>query len=625
MWSILEQFAHDVRYALRTMAANPVFAVMAALSLALGIGANTAIFSFMESILLRSLPVPHPETLVLFDWHSKDYPAVAHSFNGDNWLDPKGGMISGNFPYPAYEALRANNMAFSSVFAFNQAGRLTLQIRDEADLANGLYVAGGFFGGIGLPPTAGRLIDDRDDRPEGCSVAVISNRYARSHFGEIDKIPGQTVLINNVQFLVIGVAAAEFYGVDHGDTVDVYLPMRANDLLQPRSGNPNQTKYLDNNFYWVQFMGRLRPGISLAQAQAALAPAFQRWIDATAKSDKERADLPALLLHEGAGGLEILRNEYAKPLYVLMTLVGLILAIACANVANLLLARAAARRREIAVRLSIGASRPRIIRQLLTESVLLACLGGALGLIFARWGIRLLTILIANGQDNFTLRAELNWHVLGATIALSLATGLFFGLVPALQATNVDLTTALKQTRAGASGMSLGRTFLRISLSRVLVVSQITISVLLLVAAGLFVRTLANLHSIELGFNRDNLLMFSINARQAGYEKERLAQFYEDLHARVAAIPGARRVTESNYALVSQSMWRTSIEIPGAVQSKLPGTASRSERALRQELPWRRKSPGAAFQAGPGKERNRHGNHRSRQKRSVQLAETGHP
>ena len=252
-------------------------------------------------------------------------------------------------------------------------------------------------------------------------------------------------------------------------------------------------------------------------------------MESTASTAKEKADLPVLWLQEGAGGLDSLRRRYSKPLYVLMAMVGLILVIACANIANLLLARSTARRREMAVRLSLGAGRLRVVRQLLTESALLSLTGGILGVLVALWGIRSITWLLANGRDNFTLHANLNWPVLGFTLALALATGLVFGLAPAIQATKVDLTPALKETRAGAQREPGRRIGLGISLSQVLVASQIAISLLLVVAAGLFGRTLSNLQSVELGFNKENVLLFSLNARQAGYKNASLAQFYADL------------------------------------------------------------------------------------------------
>jgi predicted permease len=343
--------------------------------------------------------------------------------------------------------------------------------------------------------------------------------------------------------------------------------MHASVLVERIFVAEQRSKYLDSRFYWVQMMARLRPGVTIAQAQAALAPGFQRFVEGTATNQKERADLPALLLEEGAGGLDSLRRQYSKPLYVLMTMVGLILAIACANIANLLLARATARRREMAVRLSLGAGRWRVVRQLLTESILLASIGGLLGVAFAAWGIRALTLVMANGRDNFTLRANLNWHVLAVTVALSLATGILFGLAPAMQSTRVDLASAIKQTRAGQDRVRF-RAWFRVSLSQMLVVSQIAISLLLLVAAGLFVRTLNNLNSIQLGFNRENLLLVSVNARQAGYKDDALTRFYADLLARMSSLPGVRSATQSNYALVSNSRSSTDARVPGQPENK---------------------------------------------------------
>ena len=347
---------------------------------------------------------------------------------------------------------------------------------------------------------------------------------------------------------MVGVAPPEFFGLDPSAAPDLYLPMHTNELL----GAGHQfgfrpSDYLAPNYYWVDVMARLRPGVSLAQAQAALAPVFHQWVASTAANDKERASLPELVITPGAGGLDSLRRQYSKPLYVLLTLVGLILALACANVANLLLARAAARRREFALRLSVGAGRFRIVRQLLTESVLLASLGGALGILFAIWGIRFLTLLLANGEKNFTLHAELNWHVLVVAATLSLLTGVLFGLAPAMQSTRVDVMPALKETRAGQPARHW---FRRASLSHVLVVGQIGISLLMLVAAGLFVRTLSNLESIELGFNRQNVLMFQVDARKAGHKDPEIDAFYANLRRRFSEIPGVRSASLSEDSLV---------------------------------------------------------------------------
>ncbi|HUP03579.1 MAG TPA: ABC transporter permease [Bryobacteraceae bacterium] len=565
-WTWIESLAADIRYAMRTLAANPAFTAMAALSLALGIGANTAIYSFTDAALVRSLPVWEPHRLAMLNWRCKDFPKVAHSFSGNNFKDDAG-MTSGNFPFPAYEVLRSRSDVFDVLFAFNRAGRLIVQIRGQAEMGTGVYASGRFFSALGAPPAAGRLIDDDDDRPGAPPVVVFSFAYAERRFGVAARAVGQPVLLNNTPFTVIGVAAPGFYGLDNAEIDDIYLPLRLGPLM-----GESASRYQNSNSYWVQMMGRLRPGVSLAQAQSALAPMFQQFVLGTAANEQERKDLPALLVKDGGSGLETLRHRYSKALYVLTALAGLILLIACANLANLLLARAAARRKEIGMRLSLGAGRMRVVRQLLTESILLASLAGGLGVLFAAWGIHALTRLLANDSDTFTMHAELNWNVLGLALALSFATGLLFGLAPALQATRVDLAAVLKDANAGGPAPRR-RWFFGFSMRRMLVVAQMAISVLLLVAAGLFARTLNNLNSVELGFNREHLLLFGINARNAGYKDAALAQFYQGLQTRLNAIPGVRSGTSSNFRLVSQSMSKTSIELDHPLASKEPNTA----------------------------------------------------
>jgi predicted permease len=334
--------------------------------------------------------------------------------------------------------------------------------------------------------------------------------------------------------------------VDPAAAPHVYLPMHASQLFDSDAGG----RFLDPNYYWLQMMGRLRPGISLAQAQAELAASFAQWVAPTAANDRERANLPVLRLEDGAGGLDTLRRQYSKPLYVLWAMVGLILAIACANTANLLLARASARRREMAVRLSLGAGTLRVVRQLLTESVLLASLSGALGILIAVAGIRVLTRLLANGQEGFTLHAELNWHVLAVTLGLSLVCGLLFGLAPAMQLARPAVMPTLKDTSVTERRARVGRGIPRPSATQALVVAQIAISLLLLVAAGLFVRTLANLQSIPLGFDRDNVLLFEVNAPQAGHPEARVPAFYAELRRRLSEMPGVRHATLSHASLI---------------------------------------------------------------------------
>ncbi|MDE3197438.1 MAG: ABC transporter permease, partial [Acidobacteriota bacterium] len=455
------------------------------------------------------------------------------------WPGEKGNMISGMFPYPAFETLRGQNPVFSTLFGYFNGLTRSLAVRGQAASVATEYVTGQYFRGLEVLPAAGRLIDSEDDRPGAAAVAVLSFAASRNRFGGPSNAIGQSILVDNIPFTVIGVAPPEFFGVDPAEAPDLYLPLHTN-VLTDGAGAAHM--YGDGNFYWLEMMGRLRPGVSMAQAQAALAPRFHQWVAATAKTAGERARLPVLTLNPGAEGLGSLRRQYSKPLYVLLAMVGLILAVACANIANLLLARAAARRREMAVRLSLGAGRFRVVRQLLTESLMLASLGGALGVLFAVWGMRSLTALLSNGQENFTLHAELNGSVLAVTAALSIVCGLLFGLAPAIQATRPDVMPALKNGRGGGP---------RRRAQHVLVVAQIAISFLILFIAGLFVRTLDKLHSVQLGYARENILLFSLNARQAGHRAPELVTFYADLRKRLESIPGVIGATLSQSSIVS--------------------------------------------------------------------------
>lgn len=557
-WRPLEELAQDLRYGLRTMAANKTFSAMAILSLALGIGANTAIYSFMDSILLRSLPVPDPQSLVILSWRLPQ-----REFNGTNrhnnsFADPNGGFIGGFFAYPAFELLRQHDEVFSIVFGYQGAGDLNVTIRGQAEVARTEYVSGDYFHGLGIPPAAGRLIRPDDDRAGAPGAAVVSFALSQERFGGPENAAGQSIQINNLPFTVIGVAPPEFFGADPDRPPDVYIPMHANLLL--KDGDYSAATYLDPEYDWVVPMARLRPGISALQAQETVTGHFSEW--ARTARPKRRADnVPTLVVREGSGGLDGLRRTYSKPLYILLTLVGLILCIACANIANLLLARAAARRREIALRLSLGAGRLRVIRQLLTESVLLAVFGGALGVVFAFWGIRFLTLLLANGRENFTLRAELNWHVLLVVAGLSLFTGVLFGLAPALHSARTDVGPTLKESRTGERR---GHGFRGLSLSRMLMVSQVAFTLLILVAAGLFVRTLSNLSSIQLGFNRENVLTFQLNARQAGHKDPEIVSFYNDLWTQFSSIPGVRSASLSNHAVIGTGTSGTGVSVSGA-------------------------------------------------------------
>ena len=539
-----------------------MFASMALLSLALGIGSNTAIYSFMDAILVRSLPVQNPESLVVMQWHARIRGPIVRSINGTIWNDPELGRVSPNLPWGAFEALREGSSVLSQAAAFRSIYRVTAVVNGQGALVEGLYCTGGFFSLLGTPP-AGRLLGTEDDQQGIVPVAVVSYGFAQRRFGGSEQALGKTIVINDTPFTIVGVTHPEFPGINPGQRHDIYAPMQSSLQVERINAGNARERFYDPRRYWVEILGRLKPGVTIGQAQAALGPTFQRFLSSVATSDAERKDLPILTVQDASRGLEGLRRQYSKPLFFLMTLVGLILTIACANLANLLLARAAGRSREIAIRLSVGAGRTRIIRQLLTESVLLAVMGSVLGLAFAQLGARWLTLLVANGRESFQLTVDLNWRVLVVTAGLALVTGVLFGLSPALRSSRVDLSAALKQTRAGESRKGIGG-WLRVSLSQLLVVNQIAVSLLLLVAAGLFVRTLGKLNSVELGFNREHLLLFGVNARQPGYRDQALAQFLGNLHQRLAAIPGVLSATASDMALVANSVNSGGVTIIGA-------------------------------------------------------------
>ena len=555
-WTVLEQLAQDLRYGARTLARNPAFTLLAALSLALGIGANTAIYSFMDALLMRRLPVADAGALVVPKWH---FPAardtsdsVVHDISGQIYDDPRTGSTSAVFPFPAFERLRQWDGVLSVLFAYRPARKLNVMARGQAEITGGEYVSGDYFRGLGVAPAAGRLISGDDDRAGAPAAAVLSYGFAAQRFGDAAGAVGQTVQINNIPVTIVGVAPQGFFGVDPSKAPDLFLPLRADLLLEPGRDPGAVGRYLDDHYYWAEMMGRLHPGVTIAQARAALGSVFDAWVAGTAISQRERQKLPEFLLQPGAGGLDNLRRAYSQPLYILLAMVGLILAIACANIANLLLARATARRREMAVRLSIGAGRGRVIRQLLTESVLLALLGGGAGILAAVWGMQFLRNLLAGGGTPFPLRPELNAGVLAAAFSLTVLTGMLFGLAPALQATRTDPMPVLKEGRAGGGG---SRARLGFGLGRTLVVSQMALCLVLLVGAGLFVRTLSNLHSLDVGFDRENVLLFKVNARQAGHRSPEILSFYSDLERRLAALPGVRSAAMANSPLIGDGAW----------------------------------------------------------------------
>jgi predicted permease len=559
-WLSLERLGQDVRYGFRSMRRDKLFALLAVASLALGIGANTAIYSFLDSVLLRPLPVADPASLVIMKWHAKEYTlsSKAITWSTDGSSSSPDGTTSSSFPYPALKLFEQQHDVLAAAFAYFVNDVLSVTVGSNTDSLLGHYVSGQYFQGMGVMPLAGRLIQPADDQPTAASVAVVSERFAARHFGDAHAAAGQTIRVNDRPVLVIGVTPGSFFGAQPGAIPDIYLPLHDSEMFPG--------KETEDHWYWVDVMGRLRPGVTFAQAQARLAPVFHHYVAATAENERQKQDLPELTLQEGTTGLDSLRRKYALPIYVLMTMVGLMLFIACANIANLLLARSAARRREIAIRLSVGASRWRVIRQLLTESVLLSAIGGALGIAFAWWGIRVLTALLANGRENFTLHAELDWRVLAVTLTLTVLTGLFFGLAPALQATRVDVAPALKD----AGARDTPRPARRFGVRAILVVTQMAVSLLLLAGAGLFDRTIASLHDIPLGFNREHVLLFTIRPYAVGYDGPASLRLFKDTRERLRQLPGVSDVGISQAALPMGGGTSAMVEVVGTVPAATP-------------------------------------------------------
>jgi predicted permease len=561
----------DLRYGARVLLKTPGFTAIAAVSLALGIGANTALFSVVDAMLLKLLPVREPERLVLFQSLApREF--SAGGYNGNLTRDPvTGQQRMTSFPFQSYQRLRAEQSALADVFAFGQVN-LNVQADGQADVPSGQAVSGNYHVGLGVRPLLGRVLTDEDDRAAATPAAVISHRYWQQRFGADAAVVGKQINLNGVAFTVVGVTPPGFDGAGQvGSTQDVTIPL----AFEPQINvDRERSRMYGAGLWWLRVMGRLKPGATREQAQAQLEAAFQQSVvehraarnalslaaGGNAVSPLDPKDYPRLALTSGSQGEMSSREYYAPSLYLLFGVVGVVLLIACANVANLLLTRAAKRQKEIGVRLALGASRGRLMRQLLTESVLLGVVGGALGLVFALWikdGL-----LSVSDWGPRALETKLDWRVLGFTMGLSLLTGILFGLAPAWRGTRVDLTPALKDASRGSSAAS------RSLLSRGLIVTQVALTLVLLVGAGLFVRTLVNLRRVDPGFDPQNLLLFKVRPSLIGYKDERLTQIYERLVERLEAVPGVRRVTFSNSSLLAQS----SSQRPVFLRSALTGT-----------------------------------------------------
>jgi predicted permease len=556
-WFFFSVLGRDVRFGLRMLRKNPGFTAVAVLSLALGIGANTAIFTLIDAVLLRMLPVKNPQELVSLNIGEQETAQGTGRGSGfPRWTD---GNSATAFSYTSFARMRERSDVFSSVFAFKRAGRLNTQVDGNAELAAGQLVTANYFSTLGVPLVLGRDFMDEDDHPGAAPVAIISYGYWERRFGSDRSAVGRTIAINGVSFQIVGVTAPEFYGLQEGSPVDLSVPIATQPRVLANLEESGVSLFTAADHWWVEIMGRLKPGVTEQQAHASLDVIFkQSLLDSLSKEkDPFTGPMPVLQIVPGSRGLQGLRNGFSKPLFILMTVVGVVLLIACANVANLLLARATERRKEIAVRLAMGATRSRLVRQLLIESMLLSSLGALAGLLFAYWGSSLLVTMMQSGNNHIVLDLHPDLRVLAFTAGVGLLTGLLFGLAPALRGTRVDLTSSLKQSSGSKSGIG------RMGLTKSLVVSQVALSLVLLFGAGLFVRTLVNLQTMNVGFTRDNLLLFGIAPREAGYKGVRYANLCRDIQRRLAALPGVKSATSSLHLLLSGSMRGNTISVPG--------------------------------------------------------------
>ena len=534
---------HDIRLAFRSVRATPVVSLVAVLSLALGIGANTAIFSIVNSLLLRALPVKEPQQLAL----------VAD--------DPTRGITS--WTNPIWEQIRQRHEIFDGVLAWSTM-RFNLAAGGETQFVDGIWASGSMFETLGVPAMLGRTFTDADDArgggPDG-PVAVISYAFWQRHFGGSADAIGRTLTIERVPYTIVGVTPADFFGPDVGRAFDVAIPIGTEPLSRGKES------WLDQKwFWWLTVMARVKPGQSVDAATAALRGLQPQIREATLPDGPPQGVAEYLkekfTLVPAGTGHSPLRRRYERPLLTILVVVGLVLLIACANIANLLLARATARRHEWSVRLALGAPRWRLARQLLTESLMLAGVGAALGVVIAHWGSRLLVRQLSTQTNTVFLDLALDWRVLVFTSGVTMVTALLFGTAPAFRATSVAPAFALRASAGQARHLGDGGP---LSLSSGLVVAQVALSLMLVVAAGLFMRTFSSLANLHLGFDRDRVLLVSVNAQRTDVPAADRLPTWERIRQSVIAVPGVASAAVSFLTPVSGGVWNNNIDVSGAV------------------------------------------------------------
>jgi putative ABC transport system permease protein len=566
----MRHLSRDLRYAVRGLARSPLFTAVALLSIALGIGANTAIFTLVDEVLLRRLPVRQPDQLVLFNGPRNHYGSnsggnmLSFPMYEDfrhNFVDP---AIAPRLPRvtPAVTGAATAPPVFSGMFA-RRTVAMNVGANGQTERVPGELVSGTYFQVLGIGAAIGRVIAPDDDKERGGSpVAVLSHDYWRTRFASDPQIVGKSITVSNHTLTVIGVSQAGFDGVDIG-----YVPKIRVPLLMKADMTPNWDDVDNRRSRWVNVFGRLKPGVTLEQARAALQPFFHTIIGQevlappfanTTAYTREQFLKGQIELLPAAQGRSPIRQQLSQPLWLLLGIVAGVLLIACANVASLLIARATARQKEIAVRLALGASRGRIVGQLLVESVLLAAFGGLLGLVLAAWTTRFLLGFLPTTDTPHVISGSIDNRILLFNFALSLATGLVFGLVPALRSTRPNLAPTLKDQVGAVGGGSGG-----VRLRKGLVVAQVTISVLLLVSAGLFIRSLRALRLLDLGLKTDNLIAFNVAPTLSGYTPVQTKQFNQQLTERVRALPGVSTMAFAQIGLLEGNEWDSSMSVEG--------------------------------------------------------------
>jgi predicted permease len=549
LWSFvwLEQFWQDIQFGLRMLAKNPGFTAVAVITLALGIGANTAIFSLINAVMLRTLPIQNPQSLFVLKWTARR-PPKTNVFYGWGGCPIKPGDVKGptaagcSFSYPMFEQVRTETDSFTAVFAFVRVP-LRVSIDGSASPASGELVSGEYFAALGVRPVLGRVLGASDDRIDASPAVVLTYSYWKRQFGGAPSVIQKSILVNSIPFTIVGVGPAGFLGLDPGIVQDMWLPLASRARV-----SQHMPKETDAASWWLMVGAQLKPRITASQAQAPTQVIFSRGVTSGPGAMLKLEDAPHIELVSVAHGLASLQHIFGDPLFLLMAAVGPLLLIACANVASLMLARTAAREKELSVRCALGAKRSRIFRQLLTESLILALAGGLVGIVLAYLSAAsLAAFLSANWYTTLEINVQPDFRVLGFTMTVATLTGILFGLAPAVRSTRIDVAPALKE-----SAVSLRRHALaghRVGLGSALVVAQVALSIPILVGASLLVRTLINLATVNIGFDAHNLVIFNVQPELTGSNGE-----LPELQRKLGAIPGVASVGCSSVPLLSGSL-----------------------------------------------------------------------